>query len=257
MIESGKKYPVSEIFVSPQGEGVWAGTSMCFVRLAGCSVGKPYPKDWYSIHTRELDRSGRIDPLPIYTEMCTSVHGIEFPCDTDYRRKETLSVSQLMSGIPANVEHVLITGGEPLIHDLTTLITYLWDNKKQVHIETSGTVDEAFDDRVWITVSPKLNCYFNMIARANELKVLVNEKFYTDNLLYMPTLLDDGVTIQNIDLTLLAHTKPIFLQPINFENTVNNDNLKRCLEWQKEYPQLRISIQLHKVLGACIGELVR
>jgi 7-carboxy-7-deazaguanine synthase len=254
-----KKFPISEIFTSVQGEGVHTGVAMTFIRLAGCCVGKPYPKERYE--TREMETFVGLEDMPpefpIYTEKCTTVHGIEFPCDTDYRVKERLSLPELMERIPKDVERVLITGGEPLIHDITTLITYLWADGKKVHIETSGTVDELIDHRVWVTVSPKFNCYLNMIKRADELKVLVNEKFRTDNLLYMKTIMDDGTMIQNVDLTKLAKTKPVFLQPINFENTVNNDNLKRCLEWQKEYPQLRISIQLHKVLGACIGELVR
>ncbi len=34
------KYPLAERFKAPQGEGLFTGTPMAFVRLVGCSVGK-------------------------------------------------------------------------------------------------------------------------------------------------------------------------------------------------------------------------
>src|SRR5271155_1867576 len=108
-----KLYPIAEIFTSPQGEGQYCGTMMTFIRLAGCSVGKPFPKDRYY---REQD------PLPIYTEMCTLYDGRTFECDTDYRVKERLEVSQILDRIPAEVDHVCISGGEPFIHNLNPLV---------------------------------------------------------------------------------------------------------------------------------------
>jgi organic radical activating enzyme len=257
-----KKYPISEIFVSPQGEGCYAGQMQYFIRLAGCSVGKLYPKNRYELfplndNQKMIENKLNMMPLlPVYTHKCTSAHELEFPCDTDYRVKERLNIEQLMNRIPVDVEHVCITGGEPLDHDLTTLITYLWHKDKKIHIETSGTVNKHLDQGIWVTLSPKLNCYSSMINRADELKVLIDDNFTTDDLFKMQVMFDDK-SFWDIDLVELSKRKPVFIQPINFENSVNNDNLQRCLEWQKQYPSLRISVQLHKVFSACTGELVR
>lgn len=95
-----KVYPISEIFVSPQGEGVYQGTMMTFIRLAGCTVGKPFPKEMY-VPSQKIrpDKSIQNKPaeFPIYTEKCTLYDGREFACDTDYRVKERLMVEKLLN----------------------------------------------------------------------------------------------------------------------------------------------------------------
>jgi len=235
-------YPISEIFTSPQGEGVFTGQIQTFIRLAGCSVGKPFTKE---------DRKKRL--LPIYVEQCTLYDGRHMECDTDYRVKDRLTVPQILNEIPELVENVCITGGEPLIHDLNTLITYLWAARKKVHIETSGTVEENLDETIWVTVSPKLNVYVSMLKRANEIKVLVDEEFD-------PSVPIHGIyqeLLQVVTLEEIAKKKPVYLQPVNHELEVNPDNLQRCVDWQKKYPQFRLSLQLHKVLSHFTRELVR
>jgi organic radical activating enzyme len=153
------EYPVAETFASFQGEGAFAGTSMYFIRLAGCTVGKPFPKEMYQDRDLPLDTPGNISgkALPIYTEKCTLYDGREFPCDTDYRVHERLSVVDILSRVPYNYDRVCITGGEPLMHNLESLVTAL-KITKFVHIETSGT--QPFqkclsDNKIWVTLSPK------------------------------------------------------------------------------------------------------
>ena len=70
---------------------------------------------------------------------------------------------------------VVITGGEPAIHDLNELTDCLRSRKLKVHLETSGAfpLRGTFD---WVTVSPKewkkplLDC----LVRADELKIVVD-----------------------------------------------------------------------------------
>src|SRR4051812_2738266 len=94
-------YPISEIFTSPQGEGLYTGMMMTFIRLAGCSVGRPYPKEKYVVlphcefkciggdpdmgHGPNCAYAKSTHVLPIYTEQCTLYDGRTFACDTDYR----------------------------------------------------------------------------------------------------------------------------------------------------------------------------
>lgn len=232
------KYPVSEMFVEVQGEGVWTGVPMQFIRLAGCTVGKPYSQEARAAIAKNMPYFS----LPIYTEKCTLYDGREFPCDTDYRVKDRLTAEEIVNRIPKEIKRVCITGGEPLMHDLSTLISYLWSAFKHIHIETSGTIvpEYAFKQDVWITVSPKKGCKEEMMFRANEIKLLVDEKFQIED--WMKNL---------------AQRKPVYLHPVNGEHTVNAENLKLCRKWQKQYPDFRLGLQLHKAMSTIIHEEVR
>lgn len=245
-MEEEKKYPISEIFTSPQGEGVFAGVMMTFIRLAGCTVGKPFSKEERNDWAKESHVS-----LPIYITKCTTWDGREFACDTDYRVKERLTVQEILMRIPENIGHVCITGGEPLMHDLIPLVGEL-DKKWNVHVETSGTIALAhafrregpvrsyLEDNIWLTVSPKFRVLDEMLDAADEIKYLIDEQF----------------NIANVPERLLKDER-VFIQPINFEHQVKNENLKRCMELQKEHPQWRLSLQLHKILSDYVGERVR
>jgi 7-carboxy-7-deazaguanine synthase len=235
-----KRYPIAECFTSPQGEGCFAGQSQFFIRLAGCTVGKPYPKDHPIRHGLTL---------PIYTEECTLYDGRRFSCDTDYRKHSQFTAHELMEKIPAGVDDVCITGGEPLMHDLSTLITYIFGVGRKIHIETSGTIYADLKPDIWVTVSPKRGIMEMMINRADELKILVDENFNPEEPLetarkefYLPTL---------------AYKKPVFLQPVNGEKSVSAKNLDLCRQWQIKFPSFRLSIQMHKVMSLILGEEIR
>lgn len=243
-------YPIAEMFESFQGEGVYAGTMMTFIRLAGCNVGKPYHKSMYGPYEKESFLEGVTTtekPLfPIYTEKCTLYDGREFPCDTDYRVTERLDDWAIAKRV--RTHHVCITGGEPLIHDLQPLLTQLAFSA--IHIETSGTVYPSFLSKpenhcYWITVSPKKNVLPEMLKRANEIKFLVDEKF------------DPCAEFNGWSPCYLASSTPTFLQPINFEHEINVKNLKLCREIQKQYTTFRISPQMHKMISYFLEERIR
>lgn len=220
-----KKYPIAEIFTSPQGEGLWAGTLMTFVRMAGCSVGKP-----------QKERAEK-EHFPVYVERCCSYDGRGFDCDTDFRTKEVLTVSQILERFPISVKHACITGGEPLNHDLFALCIALADHGVQSHVETSGTVllptkMVGIHPRIWIAVSPKKGVLVGMIAGADEIKLLVDQDF----------------DIQAASDLVKDHPL-VFIQPINQEHTLNESNVKLCLAIQRQKPEWRISLQSHKILG--------
>ncbi|MFY7696370.1 MAG: 7-carboxy-7-deazaguanine synthase QueE, partial [Cyanobium sp.] len=116
--------PVVETFHSLQGEGLHSGRSAFFLRLAGCDVGCPW-------------------------------------CDTKHSWPEAthpqLSVEDLAvearRAADQGAAFVVITGGEPLQHDLGPLCGALGE-VAPLHLETSGVhpLSGRFD---WITLSPK------------------------------------------------------------------------------------------------------
>jgi organic radical activating enzyme len=125
------------------------------------------------------------------------------------------------------------------MYDLSPLMVRLIGVGKHIHLETSGTIE--FDTvPVWVTVAPKVNFLMSMLERADEIKLLVDEKF------------------DPVDPFLeWAARKPVYLHPVNGEHTVNAENLKLCRDWQIKFPQYRIGLQLHKAIEHYIHERVR
>lgn len=216
-------YPIAEIFASIQGEGAYAGAPMTFIRLAGCSVGKPY-----SPEEKEASQ------LPIYAECCHTWAGDSFCCDTDFRVHARMTVDEICK--TAEVQQafrVCITGGEPLIHDLWPLTSRLTVLNKRIHLETSGTKTiPQLGARHWITVSPKVGFKYSALIVANEIKILVGPDFNEEQFAAM----------------FPDHMHKIYLQPINKESEIDQDNIDRCVKLLDKYRQCRLSVQLHKIL---------
>lgn len=238
-----KKFPIAERFTSLQGEGLYTGTLMHFVRFAGCSVGKPIrdPQE-----REDFSRAEGLYVLPIYREKCTTYDGREFLCDTDFRTKEALTMAEILAGVPKGVERLCFTGGEPLNQPLKEFLSWIGlETKYKVHIETSGTVSltEMWPEYcpadsnetngaswLWITVSPKTGVLSKMIGLANEIKLLVDENF----------------DIKKVPEDIKDH-RLVWVQPINTEFTVNRKNLEKCIQLLHEYPNWRMSTQMHKI----------
>jgi organic radical activating enzyme len=233
--------PIVESFVAPQGEGLYTGTLMMFIRLAGCTVGK----EWTYQTADKANRLGVFPEVFGSNKCCTLYDGRTFCCDTDYEMAYKPTIDDLIKSILASgVHYVCITGGEPLMHAkaLTSLTTAPVLRFVEFHLETSGTVDTAdpFVQRVlettFVTVSPKLGYRdggYTPIAL--EAKLLVDEDFDIDKI--PPILRQRGESSRLL----------VYLQPVNGVHTINDANMKRCLDLQQKYPWLRISTQAHKL----------
>lgn len=207
---------IVEIFDSTQGEGLWSGTPMTFVRFGGCNLNCSF-------------------------------------CDTQKSGKELGREEVLSNILQSRIPRVCITGGEPTIQkdDLNWLVHALKFQGKKVHIETNGTVAIHYPD-VFITVSPKpgaeVKIWWNVIS---EYKILVDEN---GPLTTIPKSKDDYASI--------SYSTPIFLQPVDPAGELYEEckgalaylqRVTKALETiqkiQTERPELRLSLQLHKILG--------
>jgi organic radical activating enzyme len=231
------EYPIAEVFLAPQGEGFNVGKLMTFVRLAGCTVGKRYPKEMY-----ETDHSD-MPMFPIYTNKCTLADGREFPCDTNYQLSKKMDYVELKVLIEQNAngcKEICLTGGEPLMHVTTrNLVEELIQDDFNINLETSGTIQLTRDVIAslllaeHVCVSPKTGFIPAYKHYAHEFKLLVDDNFDWDTFPFLDQL----------------DINKVFLQPVNYENEINLDNLKLCLKLQKQHPEVRLSLQAHKFWG--------
>ena len=121
-----KEIPIHESFLTWQGEGLHMGRSAYFIRTFGCPVHCPW-----------CDSAG-------------TWHKDYVPKDIKKLTPKLLADNAARS----QPDFVVITGGEPTVHDLTDLTAELHNLGLQVHLETSGAfkIKGDFD---WITLSPK------------------------------------------------------------------------------------------------------
>jgi len=142
-----QNFPITETFLSFQGEGMHAGRRAFFVRFFGCNVKCPW-----------CDSKSAWEGTPAKIMSAEEIAGI---------------------AVESRAEIVVITGGEPCIHNLQTLLTLLNSAKIKAHLETSGTlpireIDEARFD--WVALSPKFFAppLKESLARADELKFIIS-----------------------------------------------------------------------------------
>ena len=214
-----RRIPIAETFLSVQGEGLYAGCPTLFIRTAHCCVGKAGPKDRAPYET------------------CTLWDGRQFTCDTDYRAAGSSTARDLLAIVPPRekVQRVTITGGEPLMWDLSELVSELTSRGQDVSIETSGVRPIAGRglEEAWITLSPKHGVLDECLIRANEIKLLVDERFSER---------EAAELLSKCDLR-----SPVYIQPVNPVQGLDRDNLQRCLKLLKRHPDWRLSSQMHKV----------
>ncbi len=119
--------PVSEIFESIQGEGPFIGKKAIFLRLAFCNL------------------------------RCIF-------CDTDYTWKGKIKYVRMSLKdteekiFKYNINHLVITGGEPLLWERSffSLVENLLGKGFLIEVETNGTIESFLPGDVYFNVSPKL-----------------------------------------------------------------------------------------------------
>jgi organic radical activating enzyme len=133
---------------------------------------------------------------------------------------------------------VVITGGEPLEQDLGELVSQLRQRDFFICVETNGIYVQSLDIDWW-TVSPKDMADFYVAAdlkkKISEIKLIVNRN------LTLPVIKK---------IRALGDGFPIFLQPDSFDPDRFQNTFSLFSECQeKGIPDLRVGLQIHRVLG--------
>jgi len=196
-----KLLPVMEHFYTLQGEGVHQGKAAYFIRLGGCDVGCVWC---------DVKESWDAAKHPLY-----SIHQL---------------VNEVRS-TPAQI--VVITGGEPLLHDLSDLTKVLRGAGLRVHIETSGS-SPLSGELDWITLSPKKfkAPLPEVLPHASELKIVV---FNNSDFAWAEKW-----------AAQVSRSCKLFLQP---EWSKAAQMTPLIVDYIKANPQWQLSLQVHKYIN--------
>ncbi len=203
------RLPVMEHFYTLQGEGYHQGRAAYFVRLGGCDVGCV----WCDV--KDSWDAGKHPQFSIGQIVDMVEKGTE-----ENKQKNTDVI-------------VVITGGEPLMHQLDELTHALKQKGFQTNIETSGSSPlTGYWD--WICFSPKKfkAPLPEVIEKASELKVVIFNK-------------SDFAWAEKFAAQVPPGCK-LYLQP---EWDKANIVTPLIIDYIKHHPQWRISLQVHKYIN--------
>ena len=200
-IDTTSVLPVMEYFYTIQGEGFYSGRAAFFIRLAGCDVGCVWC---------DVKESWDVNDHPLVT--------------LDFLEKEVVT---------SGTNFVVITGGEPAMYDLSTLINRLKTHEIEVAIETSGTY-KLIGDIDWYCFSPKkfkepIEEAYN---KANELKIIINHP--------------SDFEWAEMHASKVDSNCKLYLQP---EWSKQERFLPTIIDFVKKDPKWRISLQTHKFMN--------
>lgn len=200
-LEKGIQIPLMESFYSIQGEGYYSGHSAYFLRVGGCDVG---------------------------------CHWCDVKESWDAKKHPLTKVDEIINEIKNfDPDTVVVTGGEPLMWNMSYITKRIKDLGIKIHLETSGSY-ELTGDWDWICLSPKKlqKPKSSMLRVANELKVIVQNKH--------------DFKWAEEQRILAKNNCKLYLQP----EWRNKDKITPLIiEYVMKNSDWRISLQTHKILG--------
>ena len=199
-VNKGSMLPLMEEFYTIQGEGFHTGTAAYFIRIGGCDVG---------CHWCDVKESWNAELHP------------------------PTSIDLIVSNAKKFADTIVITGGEPLMWDMSLLTQNLKAENLKVHIETSGAYNLTgiWD---WICLSPKKNKLptQTVYESANELKVIIYNKH-------------DFIFAEE-QAEKVNKNAILFLQP---EWSKKQEMTPLIVDYVMNNPKWRVSLQTHKYLN--------
>ena len=190
-----------EHFYTLQGEGFYQGQAAYFIRLGGCDVGCVWC---------DVKESWNAEKHPL------------------------LKIEDLILNIKSTAAKiVVITGGEPLLHNLTAITTLMKKEGLRTHIETSGSspLSGSLD---WITLSPKKfkAPLPEVIPFANELKIIIYNR-------------SDFAWAEEYAAKVAPACK-LYLQPEWSKSAIVTPWI---IDYIKAHPKWQLSLQIHKYIN--------
>lgn len=161
-------------------------------------------------------------------------------CDTEFDTYREMTAEEIVASIntyPARF--VVLTGGEPTLQVDEAFVDLLHQYGFEVAMESNGT-RPAPNNLDWLTVSPKISGEKWKVESGwrlpDEVKVVFDEDTVPETYLPSPST--------------LSLSPILYLQPCDTGNAERNAIIiNRCIDYIKEHPQWRLSLQTHKLIG--------
>ena len=199
-IDKGLLLPLMEEFYTIQGEGFHKGTAAYFIRIGGCDVG---------CHWCDVKESWLAELHP------------------------PTEISKIVTNAAKCSDTIVITGGEPLMWDMTALTNQLKAKNLNIHIETSGAY-ELTGTWDWICLSPKKLKLptAKVYEKAHELKVIIYNK--------------DDFNFAEEQAEKVNGKCILYLQP---EWSKRDKVVPQIVDYVMANPKWKVSLQTHKYLN--------
>lgn len=199
-VELGELLPLMEEFYTIQGEGAHTGKAAYFIRVGGCDVG---------------------------------CHWCDVKESWDAAIHPPTEATQIVENASKYSDTVVVTGGEPLMWDMTPLTSMLKAKGMNVHIETSGAY-ELSGEWNWICLSPKKRMLPKprIYNEAHELKVIIYNK--------------SDFAFAEEHAAKVNGKCELYLQP---EWSVREKMTPLIVDYVMQNPKWKISLQTHKYLN--------
>lgn len=206
-------FKINEIFTSIEGEGIRTGVPCTFIRLHGCNLACSY---------------------------CDTVYSCRGEDYTEYTLEEIVEKVKEKA-----VNHITITGGEPLMEQNTLfLVNALLKENFCVNIETNGSYEIqdylAFENLI-ITMDYKSlssnmqhkmkTSQLPLLRKADVLKFVVSNKY---------DLADMKDILSKYDIKASVYVSPVFgkIEPKEIVEYILENELYQCIT----------QVQLHKII---------
>ena len=230
---------INDIFYSLQGEGYNTGRAAVFVRFAGCNLRCPFCDTEFDTY-REMTDDEIVAEISRY-----EVRGTRYENSVEAGSSEGSNLAPRTSYLASRKPLVVLTGGEPTLQVDEAFVDLLHQHGYEVAIESNGT-RPAPQNLDWLTVSPKLRGERREERGErlpDELKVIFDEN--TDPEYSLSSLLSP--LSSNVSSLL---SPLLYLQPCDTGDAERNARIiNRCVEYIKEHPHWRLSLQTHKLVG--------
>ncbi|TYB73987.1 7-carboxy-7-deazaguanine synthase QueE [Bizionia saleffrena] len=200
LVNKGEMLPLMEEFYTIQGEGFHKGTAAYFIRLGGCDVG---------CHWCDVKESWNAELHP------------------------PTATKDIVANAKKYSDTIVVTGGEPLMWDMTALTTQLKAQGMQVHIETSGAY-QLTGEWDWVCLSPKKMKLptQGVYDVANELKTIIYNK--------------DDFKFAEEQAAKVGKDCILYMQP---EWSKSDKMIPEIVNYVMKYPKWKVSLQTHKYLN--------
>ena len=199
-LKAGLVVPLMEEFYTIQGEGYHKGSAAYFVRIGGCDVG---------------------------------CHWCDVKESWDAEKHPPTEISRIINNAKQYSDTIVVTGGEPLMWNMSLLTAGLRNENLATHIETSGAYPLS-GDWDWICLSPKKRMLplDDIYKVADELKVIVYN-------------LNDFVFAEEQAAKVQPNCK-LFLQP---EWSKREQVMPMIVDYVLQHPKWKASLQTHKYMN--------